>query len=84
MRDPGSPAAELGSLLFGYRVSQAISVAATLGVPDALADGPRSADDLAAPLSCDAFSLYRLLRLLAAAGVLVEDEADSRSHRLLD
>jgi hypothetical protein len=33
--------------LFAYRLSQAISTAATLGIADQLADGPRNIDELA-------------------------------------
>jgi hypothetical protein len=70
---PADPAAALRQLIFGYRISQAIAVAASLGVADALARGPRTAGDLAAELECHPETLYRLLRLLAAAGVLHED-----------
>ena len=73
MRTPASsPAAELGNLLYGYRLSQAVAVAASLGVPDALAQGPRTAADVAAELECHPATLDRLLRLLAAAGVFEE------------
>lgn len=73
VRTPASSSdAELGNLLYGYRLSQAVAVAASLGVPDALAGGPRSAADLAAQLDCHPPTLYRLLRLLAAAGVFEE------------
>ena len=68
-----SAAAQLNDLIVGYRLSQAVAVAASLGVPDALAAGSRSASDLAGELHCDAQALYRLLRLIAAAGVLQED-----------
>lgn len=54
----------------GYQVSQAISVAVTLGLPDLLAGGPRSADELATETETDPRSLYRLLRALAALGIL--------------
>lgn len=67
-------AARLRQLLTGARLSQSISVAASLGIADALADGPMSVDDLATALGCDSAALYRLLRVLAAAGVLYEDE----------
>ncbi|MEO8462337.1 MAG: methyltransferase [Chloroflexota bacterium] len=72
----------LRQLLSGTRLAQSISVAATLGVADALANGPRSIEDIAAELDADAGSLYRLLRALAAAGVFVED--DDRSFSLTD
>ena len=69
-------------LLVGTRLAQSISVAASLGVADALANGPRSIEDVAVELDADAASLYRLLRALAAAGVLVE--GDDRSFSLTD
>lgn len=67
------PSAELMRLVNGYQVSQAIHVAATLGIADLLKDGPRTSDDLAAATSTHPRSLYRLLRALAAAGVFHED-----------
>ena len=58
----------------GVRLSQAVSVAASLGIADALADGPRSADDIAAAVGGDPTTTYRLLRTLAAGGILHEAE----------
>jgi hypothetical protein len=55
-------------------VSQAIYVVTTLGIPDLLAGGARSAEELAAATDSDGRALYRVLRALAAAGVLHEDE----------
>jgi O-methyltransferase domain/Dimerisation domain len=66
-----SPA--LTRLLRGYRISQAIHVAAVLGIADLLADGPRSADDLADATGSDPDALYRLLRALAGVGVFAEE-----------
>jgi hypothetical protein len=68
------PSAVLMRLLLGFQVSQAIHVAATLGIADALADGPRSSDELAAALGAHPPTLYRLLRALASVGVLREQE----------
>lgn len=62
----------LRRLIVGYRVSQALSAAARLGVADLLSDGPRSIDDLAAATHTHASSLYRLLRLLSSEGVFAE------------
>ena len=42
-----SAAADLRRMIVGYRLSQALHVAAKLGVADLLADGPRHAEDLA-------------------------------------
>ena len=63
-------AVQLRRAVNGYQVSQALHVAASLGLADLLADGPRSADDLAAACDAHADSLYRLLRALASIGVL--------------
>jgi hypothetical protein len=68
------PRAALDDLIFGYRLSQAVAVAASLRIADALASGPRTAGALASQLSCDPEALYRLLRLLAASGVFHEDD----------
>ena len=43
-----------------------------LGVPDLLADGPRTADDLATATGAEVDPLYRALRAAAAVGVLAE------------
>src|SRR6478609_7030697 len=69
-----TPGATLGRLIVGFQVSQAIHVAATLGIADLLADGPRTSDELAIATDSHAGSLYRLLRALASVGVFHEDE----------
>ena len=66
--------AELMRLMTGFRASQAIHVAATLEIPDLLANGPRSSDELAEAADADPSALYRLLRALAALGMLEEDD----------
>jgi SAM-dependent methyltransferase len=53
----------------GYWVSQAIYVAAKLGIADLLKDGPQSCVVLAAATGSDAPSLFRLMRALASVGV---------------
>lgn len=60
------------SLSFWY--TQAIYVAAKLGIADHLKDGPRSVDELAAATGTHAPSLYRLMRALASIGVFAEDK----------
>jgi hypothetical protein len=52
-----------------YWVSQAIYVAAKLGIADLLADGPQSFVALAAATRSDPSSLLRLLRALSSVGV---------------
>jgi hypothetical protein len=68
------PLDELRRLFNGFQVSQAIHVAATLGVPDLLTEGPRGVDELAAATDSDERSLYRLLRALASVGVFREEK----------
>ena len=78
-------AAKLRQLVNGYRLSQAIHVAAVLGLSDLLADGPRTVDDLAGRSGGHPRTLYRLLRALGAAGVYEElDGARFRSTALGD
>jgi hypothetical protein len=69
-----SPATRLRNLL-NYNTTQMVYVVARLGIADLLADGPRSADDLAKATSVHARSLYRLLRALTHVGVFAEDDA---------
>ena len=68
------PAVELRRMINGYQVSQALHVAATLGLSDLLADGPRSVADLAAATGTDERTLLRLLRALASVGVYAGGE----------
>jgi hypothetical protein len=63
---------ELMRLINGYQVSQALHVAAALGVADQLKDGPKSYDAVARACGAHPRSLYRLLRALAAVGVFHE------------
>lgn len=62
---------ELASRLW---VSQALNVAAKLGVADLLTKESKSVDDLAQATNSHAPSLYRLLRTLASVGVFTEVE----------
>ncbi|HXG76249.1 MAG TPA: methyltransferase [Gaiellaceae bacterium] len=64
----------LRKLVNGYQASQAIHVAATLGIADLLAEGPRTSDDLAAETGAHPDALYRLLRALAGVGIFREEE----------
>ena len=65
------PYSDIVRLLTKDRISQAIHVAATLGLADLLKDGPRAADALATATNMIPRILYRLLRALAAAGCSV-------------
>jgi SAM-dependent methyltransferase len=61
-------------MLLGYRRSQALYVAAKLSIADVLLDVAKDSDELAAATNTHAPTLRRLLRMLAACGVLEEDD----------
>jgi hypothetical protein len=65
------------NMMTGYWVSQALYVAAKLGVADLLTNGTRSVEDLAAATHTDAASLRRVLRALASVGVFSEKRPGS-------
>jgi hypothetical protein len=60
----------LRSLITGYEASQVVHAATRLGVVDLLAAGPRTAENLAEALGVNAGALQRLLRAMAALGLL--------------
>ena len=56
------PFVALFQMVTGYYISQAIYVAAKLGIADRLTDGPHSSDELAHATDTHAPSLHRLQR----------------------
>jgi hypothetical protein len=66
------PSATLLQMMTGYWVSQALYVAAKLGIADLRTDGPVECEDLAAATDTHAPSLWRVLRALASVGVFTE------------
>jgi len=66
------PEVFLTQLAFGMKMTQALYVAAKLGIADLLADGPEPVDELANRTSTSQRSLYRVLRSLASVGVFRE------------
>ena len=80
--DAPRPSMALRRLVNGYQVTQALHVAAVLGLADLLADGPRTSDELAVVTTSHPETLYRLLRALAGVGVFREE--DERRFALTD
>ncbi len=68
------PEAVLMQIAGGAFTSQAVSLAARIGIADLLADGPRSVADLATATNTHERSLYRFLRCLASIGVFAETD----------
>ena len=65
-------AAAVLRMIWGMHVSRAIYAVTELGIPDRLAGGPVSCAQLATDAGAHEASLYRVLRLLAALGVVSE------------
>jgi hypothetical protein len=72
--DQPSPPQQISRMLTAYWISQALYVAAKLGLADLLQDGPRTAADLAIATQTQPRPLYRLMRALASVGVFAEDD----------
>jgi hypothetical protein len=65
---------QMVQVMTGHALPRAIIAAVQLNLDMHLRDGPRSAGDLAGVTETDADTLYRLLRALAAVGLLTESE----------
>jgi hypothetical protein len=72
MTTPDDPSVELMRMINWYQVSQALHVAAVLGIADQLKDGQKSYDVVARACGAHPPSVYRLLRALAAVDVFHE------------
>jgi SAM-dependent methyltransferase len=70
----GDPERMLNRMIVGSWVTQAIFVAAEIGIADFLAAGPLTAGELARETGTHGASLYRLLRALASIDLFREDE----------
>ncbi len=68
------PEAFLTNLAFGAMMTQALYVAAKLGIADLLKDKPRSITELAAATDTHEGALYRVMRSLASVGVFAETD----------
>jgi hypothetical protein len=73
------PGAQVMRLLTGAWIARAVQVAALVGVPDALADGPLPLAELASRTGTQPDPLYRVLRALATVGVVTEEDGDINS-----
>lgn len=65
---------QLLQMMTGGWMTQAIYVAAELGIADLLVDGPLTAEELAEKTNSHSNSLYRVLRALASVGIFSQDE----------
>ena len=72
MPEANQPIDQARRLVLGYRAFQLVVVACELKIPDLLAAGPRTAEELAEATQTHAPSLRAMLRGLAAWNVLVD------------
>ena len=63
------PVVQMLQMLHGLHLTSCLSCLATLGVPDLVEHGPKSAEELAAQVGANPQALYRLMRLTASIGV---------------
>ncbi len=68
-----SPQARIVDLIMGVWAARAIGTVARFGIADRLAAGPRSARELAPLVGANEAALHRLLRAVAAVGVLTRE-----------
>jgi hypothetical protein len=69
------PEAQIVEMVMAQFVSRLVHLAATLKLSDCLADGPKTAEELAPLTGTHAPSLYRVMRTLASLGLFSEDHA---------
>lgn len=63
------PGPSVLDLITSAWVVQGVYTVTKLGIVDALRDGPRSADEIAASTGADPDAVYRLMRMLASRGI---------------
>jgi O-methyltransferase domain len=69
-----APEERIWDVLRGALTTRTLGIVAELGIPRALADGPRPVDILARDAGADSDALHRLLRALASDGIFAEEE----------
>jgi O-methyltransferase/methyltransferase family protein len=68
------PPLQMLQVISGFWVARSIYVLAKLGIADMIKDAPLTADQLAGATGSHGPSLFRLLRALAAVGIISQDE----------
>ena len=71
-----SSSSVLLEMMYGYQKSQALFVAAKLGIADILSNGSKTADELAKATGVDSRSIYHLMRALISVGVFSTEDND--------
>lgn len=71
-----SSSSALLEIIYGYKKTQALFVAAKLGIADILVNGSKTADELAKATSVNSRSIYHLMRLLVSMGIFSAEKND--------
>lgn len=71
-----SSSSVLLEMMYGYQKSQALFVAAKLGIADILSKGSKTADELAKATGVNSRSIYHLMRMLSSVGVFSTEDND--------
>jgi len=71
-----SSSSVLLEMMYGYQKSQALFVAAKLGIADILSNGSKTADELAKATGVNSRSIYHLMRMLSSVGVFSTEDND--------
>ncbi|MEG4589524.1 methyltransferase [Microcoleus sp. MOSTC5] len=71
-----SSSSALLEIIYGYKRTQALFVAAKLGIADILSNGSQTADELAKATNVNSRSLYHLMRLLVSMGIFSAEKND--------
>ena len=74
-REMETPRQELFRMIYGYKSTQALYVAAKLGIADHIVGGPMTVDELANQVGANPKALLRLMRYLTALGIFTQDES---------
>ena len=72
-QQPADLSRQLNDMIRGYWQTEAIYVAAELGVANILEAGPRTPAQIAEACGAEVDPLYRVLRALASIGIFAED-----------
>ncbi|MDF0552098.1 methyltransferase [Kamptonema sp. UHCC 0994] len=63
-------------MMYGFKISQALFVAAKLEIADILSDGSKTADELAKASGVNSQGIYHLMRMLVSVGVFCLEDND--------
>ena len=68
------PPIQMLHIISGFWAARCVYILAKLGIADLIKDGPKSVDELATATGSHGPSLFRVLRALAAVGVITQDD----------